>query len=104
MTKIIVYTTPYCGYCSAATHLLSKKSVLTEIDASEDMELREDMISRAFGGAHCRRSSSNVIDIGRYDELAEVERRGKLDTLLAEAYALGAHSRRMMCVRREPSV
>jgi glutaredoxin 3 len=46
MTRIIVYTTPYCGYCRAATHLLNKKSVqFTEIDVSEDMDLRQDMIS-----------------------------------------------------------
>jgi glutaredoxin 3 len=30
----------------------------------------------------------NVTYVGGYDELAELERGGKLDTLLAEAYAL----------------
>jgi glutaredoxin 3 len=50
MARIVLYTTPYCGYCRAAKHLLNKKSVaFTEIDVSEDMGLRQEMISRAFG-------------------------------------------------------
>ena len=51
MARIVLYTTPYCGYCRAAKHLLNKKSVVafTEIDVSEDMGLRQEMISRAFG-------------------------------------------------------
>ncbi|MGB6440891.1 MAG: glutaredoxin domain-containing protein, partial [Methyloceanibacter sp.] len=46
MARIVLYTTPYCGYCRAAKHLLNKKSVaFTEIDVSEDMGLRQEMIS-----------------------------------------------------------
>ena len=41
MTKIILYTTPYCGYCRAAKHLLAKKgAAFTEIDVSCDLALR----------------------------------------------------------------
>ena len=28
MTRIILYTTPYCGYCRAVKHLLNKKGIL----------------------------------------------------------------------------
>jgi glutaredoxin 3 len=84
MTRIIVYTTPYWGYCRAATRLLNKK----EIDVSEDMEPRQDMISRAFGRRQLPQIFVNVTYVCRYDELAELECGGKLDMLLAEAYAL----------------
>lgn len=88
MTRIIVYSTPYCGYCRAAKHLLNKKGVeFTEIDVSEDMELRQNMISRAFGRRTVPQIFINGTYVGGYDELAELERGAKLDALLAEADA-----------------
>jgi glutaredoxin 3 len=94
MTKIIVYTTPYCGYCRAAKHLLNKKgATFTEIDVSEDLDLRQEMISRAFGRRTVPQILINGTHVGGYDELAELEREAKLDALLAEAdvvaHALG---------------
>ena len=89
MTKMVLYTTPYCGYCRAAKHMLNKKGVaFTEIDVSEDMELRQEMISRAFGRRTVPQIFINGTHVGGYDELAELERAAKLDTLLAEADAV----------------
>ena len=94
MAKIVLYTTPYCGYCRAAKHLLNKKSVaFTEIDVSEDMGLRQEMISRAFGRRTVPQIFINGTHVGGYDELAELERAAKLDALLAEADAVAvAHA------------
>jgi glutaredoxin 3 len=88
MAKIVLYTTPYCGYCRAAKHLLNKKgATFTEIDVSEDMELRQEMISHAFGRRTVPQIFINGTHVGGYDELAELERVAKLDVLLAEAEA-----------------
>ena len=85
MTRVVLYTTPYCGYCRAAKHLLGKKGVtFTEIDVSEDMELRREMIERAFGRRTVPQIFINDTHVGGYDELAELERAAKLDALLAE--------------------
>jgi glutaredoxin 3 len=92
MARIVLYTTPYCGYCRAAKHLLNKKSVaFTEIDVSEDIGLRQEMISRAFGRRTVPQILINGTHVGGYDELAELERAAKLDALLADADAV-AHA------------
>ena len=85
MTKIVLYTTPYCGYCRAAKHLLGKKGVaFTEIDVSDDLEMRQEMIERAYGRRTVPQIFINGTHVGGYDELAELERAAKLDPLLAE--------------------
>jgi glutaredoxin 3 len=85
MTKIVLYTTPYCGYCRAAKHLLGKKGVaFTEIDVSDDLDLRQEMIERGYGCRTVPQIFINGTHVGGYDELAELERAAKLDPLLAE--------------------
>ena len=85
MTRVVLYTTHYCGYCRAAKHPLGKKEVtFTEIDVSEDMERRREMIERAFGRRTVPQIFINDTHVGGYDELAELERAEKLDALLAE--------------------
>ena len=91
MARIVLYTTPYCSYCRAAKHLLGKKGVsFTEIDVGEDMDLRQEMIARAFGRRTVPQIFINDIHVGGYDELAGLERMAKLDALLAEDDAVAA--------------
>jgi glutaredoxin 3 len=56
----------------------------TEIDVSEDMERRREMIERALGRRTVPQIFINDTHVGGYDELAELERAEKLDALLAE--------------------
>jgi len=84
MAKIEIYTTPWCGYCARAKALLEKKgAAYDETDVMEDAAKRAEMRERS-------RSSTvpqifiNGQHIGGSDELAELERSGKLDTLLAQ--------------------
>jgi glutaredoxin 3 len=89
MTKIILYTTPYCGYCRAAKHLLTKKGVaFTEIDVSGDLALRQEMIDRAYGRRTVPQIFINGTHVGGYEELAGLEREAELDPLLAEIEAV----------------
>jgi len=91
MTRIVLYTTPYCGYCNAAKSLLERKGLsYAEINVSGDFAKREEMAARAFGR---RRVPQIFIDdrhIGGYDELAQLEREARLDALLAELEAMPA--------------
>ena len=83
MTKIILYTTPYCGYCRAAKHLLGKKgAVFTEIDVSGDLALRQEMIDRAYGRRTVPQIFINGQHIGGCDDLYALDRRGQLEQLL----------------------
>ena len=85
MTRILLYTTPYCGYCRAAKRLLTSKGLdFTEIDVSEDRAKREEMISRAMGMRTVPQIFIQGRHVGGYDELAELEREAKLDAWLAE--------------------
>jgi glutaredoxin 3 len=85
MTRIVLYTTPYCGYCRAAKALLQTKGHgFTEIDVSEDFAKREEMIARAIGGRTVPQIFIGDRHVGGYEELAQLEREAKLDALLAE--------------------
>ena len=84
MAKIEIYTTPFCGYCARAKGLLdSKGAAYDEMDVMMDDKKRTEMRERSkrttvpqifINGQH----------IGGSDELAALERSGKLDPLLAQ--------------------
>lgn len=83
---ILLYTTPFCGYCRAAKDLLRSKMIdFEEIDVAFDSAKRAEMIEHAGG----RRTVPQIFIYGRhvggYAELAALERQGKLETLLAAA-------------------
>ena len=77
-----MYTNAWCPYCAAARSLLGGKHVpFTEINIEQFPERRAEMISRS------RRPTVPQIFIGSthvggYDDLAAMERAGKLDPLL----------------------
>ena len=85
MARIEIYTTPFCGYCARAKSLLDKKgAVYVEMDVMMDETKRTEMRDRT------KRSTVPQIfingqHIGGSDELAELERAGKLDAMLAQA-------------------
>ena len=85
MAKIEIYTSPWCGYCARAKGLLDKKGV-----AYEEMDVMEDGPKRTEMRTRSKRSTVPQIfingqHIGGSDELTELERAGKLDTMLAQA-------------------
>lgn len=84
MSRILLYTTPFCGYCRAAKRLLDAKGqVFIEIDVSEDPALREEMIGRAFGRRTVPQIFIDGTHVGGYEELAALDRAAKLDPWLA---------------------
>ena len=88
--KVVIYTTPWCGYCARARQLLTEKKVaFEEIDVEGRPEARAEMIARSgrrtvpqvfIGDRHC----------GGCDDLYALEASGGLDPLLRGAPMGGA--------------
>ena len=85
MKPVIIYTTPFCGYCSAAKRLLSAKGVaFDEIDVSADPALRSEMVQRAMGRRTVPQIFIDGAGVGGFDDINALDRAGKLDPLLAD--------------------
>ena len=83
MSKVQIYSTNWCPYCDAAKSLLEDKGVAyDEIDVT-DPTLRMEMMQRAHGRRTVPQIFVGETHIGGYDDLAALERRGKLDPLLS---------------------
>jgi glutaredoxin 3 len=84
VAKVEVYTTTACPYCVRAKALLKHKGVpFTEIDVTDDAELRQKMVEMAGGRRTVPEIFINGKIIGGYDELRALEDEGGLDPLLA---------------------
>ncbi|HEV7275532.1 MAG TPA: glutaredoxin 3 [Devosiaceae bacterium] len=82
MPKVEIYTTPWCPYCHAAKALLNEKGVaFEEVDAA-DPEVRSAMVQRAHGRRTVPQIFIGETHVGGYDDMAALERRGRLDPLL----------------------
>ena len=86
MADVTIYTTLFCPYCSRAKQLLSRKGVaFEEIAVDIDAAKRAEMTARANGEYTVPQIFINERHIGGSDELADLERGGQLDQLLAAA-------------------
>jgi glutaredoxin 3 len=91
MARIEIYTTRFCGYCRAARALLNRKGVaFSEIDVTGDPEGRSQMIERAHGRMTVPQIFIGSTHVGGCDDLYDLERAGRLDSLLATEEARGA--------------
>lgn len=84
MAKVTMYTTGVCPYCQMAERLLKSKGVaeIDKIRVDTDPARREEMMSRTG-----RRTVPQIYigerHVGGFDDLAELDRDGGLDPLLA---------------------
>lgn len=81
--RVTMYTTAYCGYCRRAERLLEAKGI-TDIDrvrVDEEPEARQAMMRRTG-----RRTVPQIYigdhHVGGYDDLAALDRAGRLNALL----------------------
>lgn len=78
-----IYTRWGCGYCYRAKALLDGKGVAyEEIDVTTDAAKRSEMLNRAPGRTTVPQIFIGGIHVGGSDELAALDRAGKLDMLL----------------------
>ena len=86
MAKVEIYTTMWCPFCHRAKGLLTAKGApFMEIDVDMTAGARDEMVARSGG----RRTVPQIFIDGRHvggsDDLAALERAGKLDALLKPA-------------------
>ncbi len=86
MPEITIYTTPYCPFCHTAKALLKRKGVaFREIDVSRDPAERQRMMSKANGRRTVPQIFIGETHVGGSDDLYDLDRRGRLDSLLVAA-------------------
>ncbi|GHF02584.1 glutaredoxin 3 [Aliiroseovarius zhejiangensis] len=84
MQPVTIYTSPLCGYCHAAKRLLNSKDVVfDEIDVMMNPEMRQEMMRRANGRHTVPQIFIGDVHVGGFDDIAALDRNGKLDPLLA---------------------
>jgi glutaredoxin 3 len=84
MPKVEIYTKMFCPYCVRAKRLLGDKGVaFEEHDITLGGSQRAEMIQRADGRTTVPQIFIGKTHVGGSDDLAALERAGKLDPLLA---------------------
>lgn len=83
MKSVEIYTKAFCGYCARAKALLESKGVaFEEYDITMGGPRRAEMMERSNGGLTVPQIFIDGSHIGGSDDLATLERAGKLDALL----------------------
>ncbi len=83
MPNIMIYTTAICPYCDNAKQLLKHKGAsYTEIRVDQNSTWKDEMIQRS-GRRSVPQIFINDQHIGGFDDLAALEKAGKLDSLLS---------------------
>ena len=81
--QVDIYTKFGCGYCFRAKRLLDEKGVdYTEFDITMGGPKRDEMLQRAPNAMTVPQIFIGSTYVGGSDELAALEREGKLDALL----------------------
>lgn len=84
MARVEIYTKMGCPYCTRARALLSTKgAAFEEYDITMGGPKRAEMLERANGGYTVPQIFIDGAHIGGSDDLAALDRAGKLDPLLA---------------------
>jgi glutaredoxin 3 len=86
MAEVTIYTSPYCGFCFRAKHLLDSKGVTyNEIDVTADAGLRKVMTERAGGRHTVPQIFIDETHVGGFTDLDALDAAGQLDKLLNPA-------------------
>jgi glutaredoxin 3 len=84
MAKIEIFVTDFCPYCARAKALLDSKGVAyEEIFAPNGSEARRQATERSGGRTTVPQVFIDGKAVGGSDDLAALERAGRLDALLA---------------------
>jgi glutaredoxin 3 len=83
MPDVVMYTKTYCPYCTGAKALLQDKGVpFTEINVERDPARRAEMIQKSNGRITVPQIFVDGRGLGGFDDIAELDRQGKLDPIL----------------------
>lgn len=83
MAHVLIYSSPWCGYCARAKKLLTAKGVQYE-DVDVDMEPRRriEMREKAGGRNTVPQIFIDGAHVGGCDDLHALDEAGKLDEML----------------------
>ena len=77
--KVIIYTTRTCGYCILAKNLLKKYNIkYNEIDVSEDIEIKKEMVEKSLGKRTVPQIFFGQNHVGGFFELNQLHLNGEL--------------------------
>lgn len=83
MADVVIYTTPFCPYCSRAKRLLDSKGVTyEEIDLYMQPGRRDEMVQRAEGRTTVPQIFIDGTPVGGCDDIHALDRAGKLNPML----------------------
>ena len=86
MAHVEIYSSMFCPFCHRAKRLLSAKGVaFDEIDVDTDAGRRREMTARADGRRTVPQIFIDGAHVGGSDDLAVLDRSGRLDELLGLA-------------------
>jgi glutaredoxin 3 len=84
MPEVVIYTKSWCPYCRRAKALLEAKGAsYEEHDVQFDTAREREMIERAGGRRTVPQIFIGERHVGGSDDLAALERQGRLEALLA---------------------
>jgi glutaredoxin 3 len=84
MARVEIYTRFGCPYCARAKALLAQKGVdYEEIDVNSAPGKRDEMMERSNGRHTVPQIFIDGRHVGGSDDLAELDRTGRLDPMLA---------------------
>jgi glutaredoxin 3 len=82
--NVVLYGTPYCGFCARAARLFHEKGVeVTEIDVSRNRE-RRSWLLKVTGMRTVPQIFINGRSVKGFEDVALLDRTGELDRLLSE--------------------
>jgi glutaredoxin 3 len=85
MSKVKIYTTPICPYCTRAKALLKRKGAqVEEVDVFMDADARQEMEDKSQGRRTVPQIFIGEKHVGGCDDLYALDSQGKLDPLLAD--------------------
>ncbi len=84
MPQVVVYSTRVCPYCRMAEKLLEKKGVTYDKVMVDENPARREEMERLSGRKTVPQIFIGNTHVGGFTDLAELDRAGKLDPLLAQ--------------------
>ncbi len=82
---VIIYTTRWCGYCMMALRLLGERSIeFAQIAVDGNAEARR-WLARRTGRTSVPQIFIGARSIGGYDDMATLDARGELASMVADA-------------------
>jgi len=83
MKNVTVYMGPRCNFCDAAKRLLIRNNIsFNEINVALEEGKRDEMLNKSNGRRTIPQIFFNEFHVGGYEELRDLEKKGKLLNLV----------------------